>query len=195
MKPTKKEQLEITAKELFWKHGFKKVSIDEICKKANVSRKTFYTFYSNKNDLIIYLHNKMSDETYVIYEEIIESELTFSEKLEKLFSYKLEATKNLSMEFIDDLYNPGAEELMTFFKGTIDKSIKFMSDFLSEAQKKGELNPDLNLEYVMFMMQKAIDLCGTQELMSMFPNAGALTRQVTQSMIYGIMPVKTIHNS
>ena len=130
MKPTKKEQLEITAKELFWKHGFKKVSIDEICKKANVSRKTFYTFYSNKNDLIIYLHTKMSDETYVIYKEIIESDLTFSEKLEKLFSYKLEATKNLSMEFIDDLYNPGAEELMTFFKGTIDKSIKFMSDFL-----------------------------------------------------------------
>ena len=29
---TKKEQLEITAKDLFLKHGFKKVSIDEICK-------------------------------------------------------------------------------------------------------------------------------------------------------------------
>ena len=30
---TKKEKTEATAKELFWKHGFKKVSIDEIVKR------------------------------------------------------------------------------------------------------------------------------------------------------------------
>ena len=195
MKSTKKEQIEQKALELFWKHGFKKVSIDEICKKATVSRKTFYTFYGNKNALIIYLYNKMIEDTYAIYKGIIESDLAFSEKLEKLFNYKLEATKNLSMEFINDLYNPDAVELMTFFKSSIDNSMKFMRDFLSDAQKKGELNPDLNLEYIMFMMQKGIDLCGTQELMSMFPDAGSMTRQVTQTMIYGIMPVNTIHNS
>ena len=99
------------------------------------------------------------------------------------------------MEFINDLYNPDAVELMTFFKSSIDNSMKFMRNFLSDAQIKGELNPDLNLNYIMFMMQKEIDLCGTQELMSMFPDAGTMTRQVTQTMIYGIMPVNTIHNS
>jgi len=31
MKSTKKEQIEQKALELFWKHGFKKVSTDEIC--------------------------------------------------------------------------------------------------------------------------------------------------------------------
>ena len=195
MKLTKKEQIEQKALELFWKHGFKKVSIDEICKKSTVSRKTFYTFYGNKNALIMYLYNKMVDEAYVIYEEIIQSDLAFPEKLEKLLNQKLESTKNLSMEFIADLYNPDASELTTFFNGIIDQSMKFMRNFLSDAQKKGDINPDLSLDYIMFMMQKAIDLCGTQELMSMFPDAGTLTRQLTQSIIYGIMPVKIIHNS
>jgi len=195
MKPTKKEQLEITAKDLFWKHGFKKVSIDEICKKSNVSRKTFYTFYGNKNALIMDIYNKMVNEAYVIYEGIIESDLAFSEKLEKILNQKLESTKNLSMEFIADLYNPDAGELITFFKSIIDQSMKFMRDFLSDAQKKGDINPDLSLDYIMFMMQKAIDLCGTPELMAMFPDANSLTRQLTQSIIYGIMPVKIIHNS
>ena len=190
MKLTKKEQIEQKALELFWKHGFKKVSIDEICKKSTVSRKTFYTFYGNKNALIMYLYNKMVDEAYVIYEEIIQSDLAFPEKLEKLLNQKLESTKNLSMEFIADLYNPDASELTTFFNGIIDQSMKFMRDFLSDAQKKGDINPDLSLDYIMFMMQKAIDLCGTQELMSMFPDAGTLTRQLSQSIIYGIMPVK-----
>jgi AcrR family transcriptional regulator len=195
MKLTKKEQIEQKALELFWKHGFKKVSIDEICKKSTVSRKTFYTFYGNKNALIIYLYNKMVNEAYAIYEGIIQSDLAFSDKMEKLLNQKLESTKNLSMEFIADLYNPDATELMTFFNSIIDKSMKFMRDFLSDAQKKGDINADLSLDYIMFMMQKAIDLCGTKELMSMFPDANALTRQVTQSIIYGIMPVKIIHNS
>ena len=195
MKLTKKEQIEQKALELFWKHGFKKVSIDEICKKSTVSRKTFYTFYGNKNALIIYLYNKMVNEAYAIYEGIIQSDLAFSDKMEKLLNQKLESTKNLSMEFIADLYNPDASELTTFFNGIIDQSMKFMRDFLSDAQKKGDINPDLSLDYIMFMMQKAIDLCGTPELMAMFPDANSLTRQLTQSIIYGIMPVKIIHNS
>ena len=195
MKLTKKEQIEQKALELFWKHGFKKVSIDEICKKSTVSRKTFYTFYGNKNALIIYLYNKMVNEAYAIYEGIIQSDLAFSDKMEKLLNQKLESTKNLSMEFIADLYNPDASELTTFFNGIIDQSMKFMRDFLSDAQKKGDINPDLSLDYIMFMMQKAIDLCGTPELMSMFPDAGTLTRQLSQSIIYGIMPVKIINNS
>src|ERR1035437_7056635 len=190
MKLTKKEQLEITAKDLFWKHGFKKVTIDEICKKANVSRKTFYTFFENKNALIIYLYNKEIDETYIIYKGIINSDLTFSEKLERIFIQKIESTKNISLEFIADLYNPDAGELMTFFNNTIERSMKFMRDFLSEAQKKGDINTNLNLDYIMFMMQKAIDLCRTKELLAMFPDGNAMTRQVTQSIVYGIMPVK-----
>lgn len=194
MKLTKKQQIDQKACELFWKYGFKKVSIDEICKKSNVSRKTFYTFYENKNALILYLYNKVIDETYAIYEGIIESDLTFSEKLEKIFNLKFESTKSISMEFINDFYNPDAGELTTFFNSTIERSLKFMRDFLSEAQKKGEINKDLNLDYIMYMMQKAIELCGSQKLMSMFPDAASLTRQVTQSIIYGIMPVKTIQN-
>jgi AcrR family transcriptional regulator len=39
------------AKELFWKYGIKKVSIEEICAEAPVSKMTFYKFFKNKNDL------------------------------------------------------------------------------------------------------------------------------------------------
>ena len=190
MKLTKKEQIEQKATELFWKHGFKKVTIDEICKKANVSRKTFYTFFENKNALIIYLYNKLIDESYAVYDTIIKSEIPFSDKLEKFLNQKIESTKNISMEFIADIYNSEDGELLNFFNKVIEQSMKFMRDFLSDSQKKGDIDSQLNLDYIMFMLQKAIDLCGTKELMTMFPDANTLTRQVTQSFIYGIMPVK-----
>ncbi|WP_372931944.1 TetR/AcrR family transcriptional regulator, partial [Mariniphaga sediminis] len=55
MKENKKSKkyLEImkTARELFWKHGFRRVTIQEICEKAGVSKMTFYKHFPNKIDL------------------------------------------------------------------------------------------------------------------------------------------------
>ena len=190
MKLTKKQQIEHKAKELFWKHGFKKVTIDEICKKANVSRKTFYTFYENKTALVVYTFNEVMDEAFATYEAIIGGNATFSEKIEKIFAYKYEIGETISMEFIKDFYNPEASELLTLFNEIIEKSMTLMRDFFHNAQVSGEMNPNLNLDFVMFMIQKIGELCSKTELMAMFPDAESMTRQISEYALYGIMPVK-----
>ena len=188
LKLTKKEQIEQKAMELFWKHGFKKITIDEICKKANVSRKTFYTFFDNKNALIIYLYSKTIDQAYAEYDKVIKSNIPFSEKLEKLLNQKIESTQHLSMEFVSDLYHPDAGELLTFFNQVIEQSMQFMRNFLIEAQKTGDIDPQLNIDYIMFILSKTIELCGTKEMMDMFPNASTMTKQISQTFIFGIAP-------
>jgi len=195
MKLTKKEQLEFTAKELFWKHGFKKVSIDEICKKANVSRKTFYTFYENKNALVIFILQAMVEVIKESYEDILNADIPFADKMEKMLVMKLKMSESLSMEFVADFYNPDAGEILDYFKRMSEDSIATSREFFRQAQEKGEMNPNLNLDYVMWMIQKVMELCSTPELLSMFPNAQSLTRQISESVLYGIMPIKTIHNS
>jgi len=40
-----------TGKVLFWKHGIKRVTIEEICTEADVSKMTFYKFFPNKIEL------------------------------------------------------------------------------------------------------------------------------------------------
>jgi hypothetical protein len=94
------------------------------------------------------------------------------------------------LEFVTDFYNPEAGEILTLFNATIEKSMTLMREFFRKAQEDGELNPDLSLDYVMWLMQKSVELCGTQELIALFPNADSMARQVSQSLIYGIMPVK-----
>ena len=190
MKRTKKEQLEFTATELFWKHGFKKVSIDEICKKANVSRKTFYTFFENKLALVIHLMKKMTDEAFLESRKIIEGEGTFAEKVEKSLNLKLERNKNMSIEFVADFYNPDSTDILDCFNLIIKDSMSMLTEFLRKAQSTGEMNPDLNLNYVLWLMQKQIEFCSSPELMSMFPDVDTMTKQLTQSLIYGILPIK-----
>ena len=44
-----KKELEINAaRDLFTKYGYKKVSMDEIAKEANVTKKTIYSYFSDK---------------------------------------------------------------------------------------------------------------------------------------------------
>ena len=189
---TKKEQVEQKAKELFWKKGFKKVTIDEICKKSNVSRKTFYTFYDNKTALIIALMKKLTNEAFEKSRQIIESDCTFAEKLEKSLQVKLQRNKEMSIEFVADFYNPDATEILACFQEIMEKSMIMLVDFLKKAQQTGELNPELNLNYVLWLMQKQVEFCSSPDLMHMFPDVNTLTKQLTQTLIYGIMPVNKI---
>ena len=94
MKLTKKEQIENKAKELFWKHGFKKVTIDEICKKANVSRKTFYTFYENKTALVLFILNETIENMKTENMKVFASDIPFGEKMKVYEGRGLYDTKN-----------------------------------------------------------------------------------------------------
>ena len=98
---TKKEQIEQTARELFWKHGFKKVSIDEICKKSQVSRKTFYTYYENKNALVIALMKIMTDSIFKESEAIITKQIPFAEKTKAATCFEI----CFQQGFFDGIYH------------------------------------------------------------------------------------------
>ena len=47
-----KETIMLTANGLFSKDGVREVSIDDICRKLCISKKTFYQFYAQKEDLV-----------------------------------------------------------------------------------------------------------------------------------------------
>lgn len=42
----------MTANGLFSKDGVREVSIDDICRKLCISKKTFYQYYAQKEDLV-----------------------------------------------------------------------------------------------------------------------------------------------
>ena len=48
-----KEKILDAAKELFWINNYGSVSVDDICKKADVKKGSFYHFYESKADLCI----------------------------------------------------------------------------------------------------------------------------------------------
>lgn len=185
---TKKEQIEQTAFELFMKHGFKKVTVDEICRKAKVSRKTYYTYYENKNTLVLAIMNNMTSGMLDSYKELINNEnMSFAEKIRELLRMKFEANKDFSLEFISDFFHPDAAELLVFFQGIADESFRLTREFFTNAQQKGEMNAALDIDFVMWNMQKQMELCSTPDAIAKFKDAQSMTRQLSELIIYGII--------
>ena len=47
-----KEKIIRQAKQMFWDYGLKRVGIDDICNELHISKKTFYTVFKTKKELI-----------------------------------------------------------------------------------------------------------------------------------------------
>lgn len=54
----KEEQIINAARELFKNYGFKKVSMDEIARKAGVTKRTVYKYFARKQDLLKFFINE-----------------------------------------------------------------------------------------------------------------------------------------
>jgi len=111
-------KLKETGQRLFWKYGFRRVSVDEICREAEVSKMTFYRFFENKTDLAKQIFSEVVRKSVEKFNEIIDSDIAPSEKLKLIITMKLEGTNDISREFLTDFYNTPDSELQKFVKET-----------------------------------------------------------------------------
>jgi AcrR family transcriptional regulator len=74
--------------ELFGRHGFEHVSIEQITKACNVSKGTFYTHFSSKYDVILEKFKEL-DHFYMTVEKKIDSRLPASKKILKIYEEQM----------------------------------------------------------------------------------------------------------
>lgn len=191
---SKKQRIEATAKELFWKHGVKRVSIGEICEKAGVSRKTFYAYYANKNELALFLLNGLFETSFTYFrEEVFHAEISMVEKIERALNYKLKMAKTWSKEFFVDIIE--IPELRDYYKEMTQQSLDLNRQFIVSWQQSGEINRELSVDYILLVLKKYSEWIFDPQFIDFFPDVETLTKQLGHSFIYGIMPVpKSTHN-
>ena len=125
----KKKQIIEAARKLFNKYGFKKVTMDEIAREANVTKKTVYTYFSSKEELFKYFINEELGNMKKIVEEVEAENADFYETVHqgiyKLLKYtnQKKFLKNLVNE-AEILKNPVIIENLKVFDAEIQNYIK-----------------------------------------------------------------------
>ncbi|MDY0142401.1 MAG: TetR/AcrR family transcriptional regulator [Bacteroidales bacterium] len=178
----------ITAKELFYKHGFKRVSVEEICQTAKVSKMTFYKYYPNKIELAKAVYANLIEGSISKFQDILHGNTSAEEKLQKLLMLKIESTNDISIEFVQDFYNDTELGLKEFI---IDLNEKYQNTILKDfvyAQEKGWFNKDVDISLMFSISQKIMGLIDDPILLQKYESPQNIIIAITNLFTYGLGP-------
>lgn len=134
------------AKNLIKKRGFDKVTIEEICAEAKVSKGLFYNYFSSKDQIVV--EQFLEIDKY--YKEIVEKDLKNYSGIEKILEFARLQSKygqyRMGKDLIRNVYR---SLIMTPNAGHIilDEGrflYTFLTDTIKEAQDMKELPRDIN---------------------------------------------------
>ena len=190
MNNPKKQQIINKARELFWKFGFRRVSIEEICTEANVSKMTFYKHFKNKDELVKYIIDFITGIAMNKYREIMNSDMPFNMKVEKSIQLKMESSDEMSQEFFDDFHKNASPELREHFNKLVQSNLQTLLNDYMKAQKSGDVRPDINPKFILYFLDKIFEICKDENLMKIYKTPHDLITEVTRFFFYGILPRK-----
>lgn len=176
------------AKSLFWKYGIGKVTVEEICERAEVSKMTFYRNFENKINVAEKVLGQLVEKGLSDYQRIMDTEFPFDKKIQHIIQMKHESSEDLSEEFIRDVYRADDPKLKNILENAQMRSSKALHDDLTAAQKKGEIRKDLKIDFVIYMINSLNGKLLDKRLTSMFGSTQELAVALTNFVFYGIMP-------
>ena len=134
VKNIKYQQIIVAGKELFWKHGVKRVTVEEICTLAKVSKMTYYKYFKNKAELAISILENIIESAFKDYEKLVNSSSSFTDKVHKMLEMKIKGSKNVSKEFILDIYKNKELGLVPYIEQQQARSMKLTTQFIINSQ-------------------------------------------------------------
>ncbi|MBW6534995.1 MAG: TetR/AcrR family transcriptional regulator [Mariniphaga sp.] len=177
-----------TARELFWKHGFRRVTIQEICEKSAVSKVTFYNYFPNKIELAKTVFLNVVQEGQEKFNDLIQENISTEEKIEKLILFKAETTNNISKEFLNDFYLGSEKELQQFVEQTTKKAWDSLLKDYRIAQENGIFRNDFNPEFFLKISFKLVEMLHDEELAQLYNTPQDLILEFARFVAYGISP-------
>lgn len=156
----KEEQIIKSAKELFLKYGYKKVSMSEIAENANITKRTLYSYFKDKDDILNYIIEEEITNMKQIIDEIEKEDLPFLKKVHKtilkIFEYKKQKQllTILTQEY-KKMQNPKLNEKLKRFDENIQDYIKERVHYAMENGYIKKSDPDI-ISFIIYKIYIAL---------------------------------------
>lgn len=192
----RKKKLVEAGKTLFYKYGYRKVTVEEICKSAGISKMTFYRYFENKIDLVKFIMTEIASEGWSKYLEIKNLNIPFEEKIRATIQMKFDTTEQYSDDLLRDVYDDKDSGLMDLLQRlSSEMMIQVMEDYRI-AQKEGHIRKDLNLNFIPWFLNQINNLVNDPGLLELYENNIRLAmKEIINFFFYGILvPNTEIHH-
>lgn len=188
--PDSPKHLELlrTAKQLFWKHGIRRVSVEEICREAGVSKMTFYRAFPNKIELAKAMLQEVFDESMAAYNDIMAKDIPFEEKVREQLLLKFRGTQGISAELVRDIYSNQEWGLGEYMEQRTEQALKVIMNDFAQAQQKGWIRQDLRLDFILYLFHKMQEWITDEQLLASYKDTHDLIMEITNFFFYGVLP-------
>jgi AcrR family transcriptional regulator len=181
----KQYELVNTAYKLFRRHGFQRVSVEEVCRLAGVSKVTFYKYFSGKDELILFIVRSLFDAMLARSGEILASPAEITEKFDDISLLK----QSLMAEVGDEmtraiLTHPAAKE---YLLDIYQRSADMFREFVAREQRLGNINPTVNVELILALMLELNRMYSENRLEGIFSGVEDMIRQVNELLLKGML--------
>jgi AcrR family transcriptional regulator len=176
------------AHRLFWRYGIKRVTVEEICRTAGVSKMTFYNHFKNKIDLALYVLRKVMQAGMRAYRDIMDREVPFTEKAEDFIQMKMAASDEVSREILDELMHSPIPEIAEFIRRQQQQNVQILLADLTAAQEKGEIRRDIKPEFLLYFISRMIEMASDERMISLYDSPRGVSEEILNLFFYGILP-------
>ena len=187
-KEQKKESIRRAALELFNVYGFKKVSVNDIARKADVSQVTIYNHFGSKEGLVREVVKTLLLNMLERYRAVIEGERPFLEKLECIILDKAEMARQYQGEFVQTVLS-NEPEIQQFVESMYQQEVnQLLIDFFEEGKRQRYINPALSQEAILVYTEIFRKGLMVTSALSADPEYNVkLLRELMSLYLYGLM--------
>lgn len=176
----------LKAKDLFWKFGLRKVSVEDICLAAEVSKMTFYRFFPNKIELAKAVFDRVVREGKQKFLDILAGPGDIPEKIAGMVDLKLSSTNDISPEFLMDLYKNPDSGLREHVEKASAESWHEVIRYFRLGQRKGIFRKDIKPEFLLYFSKKIGEMVTDENLIRLYGSPQNLIRELTIFFVYGV---------
>jgi len=175
------------AKALFWKFGIKRVSVEEVCKHAGVSKMTFYRMFRNKSELVVLLLSTWYAASFEKHKVTMSSRMPFHQKIKELIVNEYESSQDISQEFLADIYSSEEPELQKLIAELTEQGLSQTRKDFDAAQKNGDIRQDIKMDSIFYLMGVIHEKIQDPQYLVLHNNPQEAIKELVSFFFYGIL--------
>ncbi len=162
----KKDSILRAARTLFAERGVSEVGISEIAARAVVSQVSIYNYYGDKDCLVREVLLSYLEKSMQSYEEILEQDLPFAEKLQQMLDQKQNAIIEISRaQFSQSAWEDKTLQRL-FREAAREKAVSIYLRFIEQGKKEGAIDEKLPNEAIIAYMIASMAIIQNPEYLS-----------------------------
>lgn len=184
----KREVLLETAADLFQQYGLRRVSVEDICRSAKVSKATFYKYFANKTAVIaVFLPQYINCLAEAQYAVMQTPGADFAARFRRMMQLDRQQLHDMPPPLLQDLLDPTLSEVHELMQQLIGAHRDRLAALVREGQARGVFNPDFPLDFFFFVQTQMLDLFQNPQLQALEPDITRRAELIADFLTYGLM--------